>query len=84
MDNFHDKIATIDVELTRIEADINARKNALNGAVSSFPDIFKNDIKPIAKEIDKHPFTETGDVPVVVNGSVRNQRNLQNNNLTQL
>jgi exonuclease SbcC len=53
LDDFHDKIATIDVELTRIEADISAKKNALNGAVSSFPDIFKNDIKPIAKEIDK-------------------------------
>ena len=51
--NFHDKVAAIDVELTKFESAINERKTALNGVVSSFPEPFKNDIKQIAKEIDK-------------------------------
>ena len=52
LENFYDNVSAIDVELTKIESAINERKTALNGAVSSFPEKFKNDIKPIAKEID--------------------------------
>jgi len=53
LENFYNKVSAIDVELTKIESAINERKTALNGAVSSFPEPFKNDIIPIKKEIDK-------------------------------
>jgi exonuclease SbcC len=53
LESFYNKVSAIDVELTKIEAGIDAGKTALNGAVSNFPEPFKNDIKKIAKEIDK-------------------------------
>jgi exonuclease SbcC len=53
LENFCKKVSAIDVELTKIEAGIDAGKTALNGAVNNFPEPFKNDIKKIAKEIDK-------------------------------
>lgn len=53
LESFYNKVSAIDVELTKIEAGIDAGKTALNGAVSNFPEPFKNDIKQIAKEIEK-------------------------------
>ncbi len=53
LESFYNKVSAIDVELTKIEAGIDAGKTTLNGALSNFPEPFKKDIKPIAKEIDK-------------------------------
>jgi exonuclease SbcC len=53
LESFYNKVSAIDVELTKIDAGVCAGKTALNGAVSNFPEPFKNDIKQIAKEIDK-------------------------------
>ncbi len=53
LENFYNKVSAIDIELTKIEAGIDAGKTTLNGALSNFPEPFKKDIKPIAKEIEK-------------------------------